>query len=251
MAHPKERFVSDYDESPQAYAHAVRTSSYRLPAAVYPYWKYWAAGRSLRVLDVGCGWGLNPLHVAGGGSSALAWMTSSERGQLAEEDAWDQDRVRLSVRTPHSWVGLDRAKRALAWGEHVGLYDQTLSVDLAEESPGDVGPVDFVLATGSLGYMGPSVVSRLLSSTGSAPWLFTLLAWEDLDSWAAAFAQHGRKLEETACVAQRHPLTEGERAHMEVSLRSDGRSLARSGELVLDAGFLPAYVLRVPAGDNS
>lgn len=140
-----------------------------------------ARGRPVRVLDLGCSYGVNaallkyPLDIDRVASRyrdlEFADPDAGELSRLdrAYFDSWPQAEVEV--------VGLDISAPAVRYAEKVGILDAGIvadleSRDLTEDERKLVADVDLVISTGCIGYVGEKTFSRLLSAFGDRkPWI--------------------------------------------------------------------------------
>lgn len=178
-----------YDRAdPRAYFRELRSVGYAIPGAAKPVFQKLIShlrnrtGRAVRVLDIGCSYGVN----------AALLKHDLSIGDLY--DHWGQEK--LACATPEEIIandkrffagldgvqdlevmGVDVAENAVAFAEEAGLLDAGLAVDLESEplpdaAKDDLAQIDLVTSTGCVGYVTGKTFDRLLPAItkGQAPW---------------------------------------------------------------------------------
>jgi carnitine O-acetyltransferase len=196
---------------PRAYFRTLCALDYRLPQLAKPYFskiidecQESRPTRRLRVLDVGCSYGINAallkLDVAmdelydryvgktgdstgdttGGRTSAAAGTTRPVADPRSRATLVAGDRALAMARggaTDIEVIGLDAADAALDYALDAGFLDHALYADLESREPTEserarLAGVDLVISTGCLGYVTERTLRRIVTaaiSPGSRP----------------------------------------------------------------------------------
>ena len=178
-----------YDQhDPRAYFRELRKLDYEIPGAAKPIIQQLIGHLQTRseepvhVLDVGSSYGVNaalikydmtmPELYAHWGQKALRHSTvedviENDRSYFDTLDAADNVEV----------TGLDVAENAVSFGAEVGLLDDSIAINLENESlpqssRRDLASVDLVMSTGCVGYVTEKTFERLMPaiSKGRQPW---------------------------------------------------------------------------------
>lgn len=182
-----------YDEpDPRGYYQTLSNLDYRIPAAAEPVFRQTISQlRRIRrcsrttVLDVGSSYGVN---------AAILKHRYSLPGlfDIYGRDATEgQSRRELVVRDQTLFgngrsddtmvaIGLDRSAKAIQYANEAGIIDDGIVANLEERAPTpaearNIAPVDLVLSTGAVGYVGSSTFAHILKVTRRSPW-FALFA---------------------------------------------------------------------------
>ncbi len=140
-------------------------------------------GSPLRLLDVGCSYGVNSALLKHDlDMPDLYRYRFSEAGMAANPE---QDKARFEdggTRDDIAIIGLDPATQALDYARRAGLLDATIAADLESEplSPEAeriIAPVDLMISTGCVGYIGERSFEKLMPS----------LAGGERPAWIANF----------------------------------------------------------------
>ena len=228
---------------PRAYSSVLRKLDYATPSAGKPLFLSLISrlrrlrGRSVRVLDLGCSYGVN-------GALLKHDMTMREL-----YDHWGQDRLRdvgpeavmahdrrffadRDASRAFEVIGLDRAERAVAYARAVGLIDEGVVANLEaeplpESADSKLADIDLLVSTGCIGYVTKTTFERLLPAVagGRAPWManFVLRLW-DFEPIEATLSDWGYVTEklETRTFRQRRFATDDERERALRRLRERG-----------------------------
>ena len=178
-----------------------------------------AAGRRVRILDVGCSYGINaalarfPVDLA-----RLAQRYAGPEMQgLSIQSLIDLDRHYFRAWPRHTdaeFIGLDASKRAIDYAAGVGLLDVGIAANLEHHQPtpyqADVfSGVDMIVSTGCVGYVTRRTFGHLLAHArpGDPPWVASfVLRMFSYDEIADMLARHGlvtEKLEGVTFVQRR------------------------------------------------
>jgi len=202
--------TSIYDRpDPRDYYQTLVNLDYRIPAEGEPVFRQVIEAersarkkRSLKLLDVGCSYGVNaailkheralPELFRAYGAAATGAMS---RRQLV---ARDRETYRHSAENAElAVIGLDPAERAVGYAREVGILDDYLTRDLESEAPNAaeqalLAGVDLVISTGAIGYVGAPTFIRILEAADEKPWfaLFALRMFS-FDAIAAALKERG------------------------------------------------------------
>jgi SAM-dependent methyltransferase len=163
-----------------------------------------AKGRRVKVLDLGCSYGINaalvrfPLDMQ---RMAHRYNHNSMHGlstdQLLKLDAnyfgsWPEQ-------VNASFVGLDVSEAAIGYAKSVGLIESGVAANLENDEPSAeeraaLEDVDIIVSTGCVGYVTDKTFNRLLAmrEKGDAPWVVSfVLRMFPYDAIEAELAQHG------------------------------------------------------------
>ncbi len=176
-----------YDRpDPRDYYQTLVNLDYRIPAEAEPIFRAVIAAERgnrqrhrLKVLDVGCSYGVNAAILKHGCAlpdlfrryGVKACSTMSRRDLIA------RDRADVStISGDLTFVGLDPAERAVAYAREAGVLDAFVTRDLEHEEPSGeenalLSDTDLVISTGAIGYVGPATFAHILDCTGNSPWL--------------------------------------------------------------------------------
>ena len=255
----REDFGRVFDlEDPSPYFAALRPSDYRMPEtlagalkAIHPLLcTARGAGDTLRVLDLGCGYGtvgallrhdvsMREIYAWYG---ERHWQPADARRHWAEDAAFFASRRAESVRFEIG--GIDTAGIALEYAASQGFIDRSFKENLVDHAPGNhlarfLQGVDLVVESGLPRGLLPVAIGRILDCGGDAcrPW-FLYSPRPDTD-WTAlndVWAERGYRNESYAPepVRYRKPLGAREREDMLRNLRALGKSEAAT----MDDGYL-------------
>ncbi len=143
----------------------------------------------VRMLDIGCSYGINSAAVRHGLSFAELARYFAIHGPREPEAAVEATRAGLAaarLAVDMECIGLDVSTPAVRFAQRVGLLDRGIVADLegdgAALAPDDaewVRPVNLLLATGAIGYVTERTIDVLLRQLGDgardAVFLFTVL----------------------------------------------------------------------------
>lgn len=178
-----------YDQAdPRAYSHELNSVGYAIPSAAKPIFQELIsrlkarADGSVRVLDLGCSYGINAALLKHDLSMSDLY---DHWGRKDLADATPEEVVEIDKRffaglddaEGIEVIGLDMASNAVAFTEEAGLLDYGISVDLEskplpEAAEEELEPVDLVTSTGCIGYLTAKSFDRLLPAVmmGQRPW---------------------------------------------------------------------------------
>jgi SAM-dependent methyltransferase len=138
-------------------------------------------GHPLKVLDLGCSYGINaillrtPLDLA-----RLAQRYSNLAAHdLSPEECADLDRRYFQAwpRQPMTILGLDSSASAVSYAKRVGVIDDGLALDLETRPLSRAGremlrDVDLIISTGCVGYVTERTFAQILETIdGPMPWV--------------------------------------------------------------------------------
>lgn len=138
-------------------------------------------GRPIKVLDLGCSYGINaillrtPLDLA-----RLAHRYSDlAANELSPEECAELDRryFRAWPRQRMTIVGLDSSAPAISYAKQVGVIDEGLALDLESRPLTPAGremlrDVDLIISTGCVGYVTERTFAQILEAIeGPMPWV--------------------------------------------------------------------------------
>ncbi|EFC85676.1 class I SAM-dependent methyltransferase [Parafrankia sp. EUN1f] len=177
---------------PRAYFRTLRVLDYHIPQLAKPYFSKVAdecretrPGRPLRVLDVGCSYGIN---------AALLKLDVSMDELYDRYDGTDVGRSRAELVARDralardrgglhdvEVIGLDTSQPALAYAYEAGFLDGAVHADLetrdlTEPERALLADVDLVVSTGCLGYVTDRTLARIVAAVRDGgrrplPWM--------------------------------------------------------------------------------
>jgi SAM-dependent methyltransferase len=229
-----------YNESdPVRYFSVLGQLDYRIPDLVKPVFEQVIAARrelsgdrSLKVVDIGCSYGVNAALLKYDLSmddldAHYAASSAQTRDELLREDA----AFFAEPRDPDlELIGLDTAERALSYAVDAGLLDGAVATNLEVEMPSDrdaalLSKADLVISTGCFGYVSERTFESVLDlSEETMPWMaHSVLRMFDFESAERSLAERGYVTEKLdALVRQRQFATETERDNVIETLVARG-----------------------------
>ena len=242
---PKANMDHIYNQpDPRAYFCALRKLDYATPSAGKSFFLTLierlqrSRDKSVRVLDLGCSYGVN-------GALLKHDMTMPELyehwGQerlqdMSPEEVAAYDRRFFGNREEAQGfevIGLDRAERAVAFAEEIGLIDGGVVANLEEHPLTDavmpnLADVDLMTSTGCIGYVTEKTFEQLLpivTKGDHAPWManFVLRLWsfEPIEEMLSEWGYVTEKLQDRT-FKQRRFVSDEEREHVLRRLRERG-----------------------------
>ena len=178
-----------YDRpDPRDYYQTLVNLDYRIPAEGEPIFRrvieaHRAASPQdkLRILDVGCSYGVNAAVLKHGCKLAdlFRFYGAGATGALSRGQLVARDRDFFARRAPGgelTFVGLDPAARAVGYAREVGVLDGFITRDLETEAPsadeaGLLADIDLVISTGAIGYVGAPTFAHIVDCARNKPWL--------------------------------------------------------------------------------
>ena len=233
-----------YDQpDPRAYFSEVEKFGYAIPGTAKPVFQKMISqlrnehGGSLRVLDLGCSYGVNAALLKYDLSMADLydhWAKADTAGASSAEVV-ERDRRFFASLEPVKGVevvGLDQAGNAIDYACKVGLLDDGYGIDLERKPVPDAAKdslanVDLVVSTGCVGYVTEKTFEHLLPviTQGGAPWMaHFVLRMFPFGRVERCLDQHGYKTEkiEGRTFVQRRFATPQEQAQVVGQLRGQG-----------------------------
>jgi hypothetical protein len=213
-------------------------------------------GRDGAVADVCCSYGQDAAllnHHVDDRELFAHWggpdVADLDRAELLRRDrAWFAERRRDDA---VAVLGLDVSAPAVEYGLAAGLLDGGRAGDPESDPAVDLSvfaPVDGVVVTGGIGYVGERTFARLLDHVEEPPWVCGLvLRWVDLGPVARMLSARGYTVQvgEDHPVVQRRVVDDDERAAMLAGLAALDRSPGRLEQ----SGYHAAIpFLATPAG---
>lgn len=182
-----------YDQpDPRGYYQTLSQFDYRIPSAAEPLFR--RTIRALRrarrkpaatLLDVGSSYGVNAAILKHRYSlPALFDIYGREATEgIAHDGLIERDRALFgNGRADDSLltIGLDTSAKAIGYANEVGIIDKGIVANLEERAPtpketADLAPVDLVVSTGAIGYVGAPTFDHILDAARRSPW-FALFA---------------------------------------------------------------------------
>ncbi len=182
-----------YDQpDPRAYYQTLVNLDYQIPSVAAPVIrKVIDARRHARqhqkatLLDVGCSYGVNSaiLRHRIALTDLFRLYSRAVTKSLSRSDLVARDQKLFSEMRADknlTTIGLDVAGEAVSYAEEVGIIDTGLATNLETRRPTVneeeiLAPVDIIISTGAIGYVGTPTFSRILDCARTAPW-FALFA---------------------------------------------------------------------------
>ena len=258
----KTHFDRLYDlEDPGPYFTALAPTNYRMPTvlagvlkAVHgPLRAVRNGGRTLRIVDFACGYGVIGALLRHDVSLAEVYAWYGER-QWQPGDGrryWEADKAFFSARCAETAGfeigGIDVAGTALSYAAALGFVDRAFHENLLDNPPSDelvrfLRGVDLVVESGALGPMLPGAFRRILDHGDEKrrPWfLYQLRPDVDGAALSGMWAERGYRMEDPGFgpIRYRKPLGDGEQAEMLRNTRALGKpdaAVMRDGYLLVD-----------------
>jgi SAM-dependent methyltransferase len=173
----KANFDSSYvGVTPIAYMQSMKSVGYEIPQNACRVFRKLirhleqVRGRPLRILDVGCSYGVNAsllryeieLCDLYSHYSGLAHLEEEQSLLLqADEEFFGQ----LRPRVDSYFIGIDASANAISYATRSGVLDGGLAMDLERDyldSPRIALAVDLIITTGTIGYIGPRALTNIL-----------------------------------------------------------------------------------------
>lgn len=263
-----------FQPDPRAYFRALGKLGYVIPELARPVFRDLAdkiaadRGSPVCALDIGCSYGINAALLKYELSMATLhdhWTDPALANASADAVA-EADRAlfeKLDASAGLTVIGLDQSAPAVTFGEETGLLDAGLALDLETGPlPPDaaelLSPVDLVMSTGAVGYVGAETFSRLLPALTreDAPWMANfVLRMFDFAPIEAVLADAGYVTEKLAdrTFLQRDFVSATEQAAVVEALAERGidpTGLEGDGQLHAELFVSrPAAEARVPLGE--
>ena len=173
---------------PRAYFSTLRELEYQIPQLAKPYFakiiderREECPDRPLRVLDIGCSYGVNAALLKFDVSMDdlyerydrhdQARSASPRETLVAEDQALARTRA---GQNDIEVIGLDSSRPALDYALDAGFLDSALHADLESRDPtapeqACLADLDLVISTGCLGYVTDRTIARVIASSAAGP----------------------------------------------------------------------------------
>ncbi len=197
---------------PRSYYQSLVRLNYRIPAAAAPLFRRVISAlrntredRSVTALDVGCSYGVNAAILKHGYDLVELFRLYGvrETADLSRNALLARDRALFRKQTGDqdlTMIGLDSAAKAVAYAGQAGILDEGLAIDLEahevdNEEAERLEPVDLVISTGAIGYVGERTFTHILDRATRKPWfaLFALRMFP-IDEIATTLKKHGYRI---------------------------------------------------------
>ncbi len=261
----KKKFTDIYTQnSPYEYLNEMRKLHYRIPDFTKPLYKslaeqlYQNLNRPINILDLGSGYGIN--------SALLTFdLTMSDLYNYFlknENPPTIEQTEQFFAQQPHrnskfNFYQIDISAPALKFSEKAGLCKGSLCVNLENQNPNmpeEFFPIDLVIATGCIGYIGYKSFERLFEILNeyqakvgltkknnriTPMFAFSILRIFPIDKIARAFDYYGFTLKKSEIepICQRRFVNEDEMQQTMSLLQDNGiatSNLEETGSLFAD-----------------
>ncbi len=229
-----------YDRpDPRDYYQTLVNLDYRIPAEAAPVFRQVIEversirqRRHLKLLDVGCSYGVNAALLKHERTLPDLYRaySASATGALSRRELVARDRAANRSSGDLTVIGLDPATRAVGYAREAGILDAYLTRDLENEAPTSaeqalLADVDLVISTGAIGYVGAPTFVRIVEAAEKKPWLALFaLRMFPIDAIAEALKARGYAVFKLAerTFHQRHFADDKERAEVFANLDALG-----------------------------
>ena len=215
---------------PVGYFAALSHLDYQIPQRALPIFRRMIAARRearderpIRVLDLGCSYGVNGALLKHGLSMSDLYRLYDSPPEEERERLIDRDReIYIDPADPDlDMIGLDVAEKAVAYAVEAGALDAGLAANLEARDPtaGEaeiLAGAGLIISTGCFGYVTDTSLRRLVeASDGSRPWMaHFVLRMFAFDEASDMLAQHGYTTEKVeGLYPQRRFASAKEQAH--------------------------------------
>jgi SAM-dependent methyltransferase len=195
-----------------------------------------AAGQpELKVVDVGCSYGVNAALLKHGLSMAELYDLYDGPQPHDRQQMLTRDRAVYGDPLDRNleFVGIDLADRAISYAVDAGALDAGIATDLESSTPTAddleaIGGMDLIISTGCYGYVSEVSLERLLESSPRQPWMAHLvLRMFEFDAAEEMLSGHGYVTEKVdGLLPQRRFASGDERAHVLDNLAAMGLETA-------------------------
>ncbi len=231
-----------YDRpDPRDYYQTLINLDYRIPGEAEPVFRKVIEAqrtarnrRQLKLLDVGCSYGVNAAILKHCCSlpELFRFYGSAVTGALSRSELVARDRAFYGRADSEelTCVGLDTAARSVGYAHEAGILDAFIARDLEQETPTDeecavLADTDLVISTGAIGYVGAATFTHILDCVSTRPWLALFaLRMFPIDEIAEALKERGYAVLKLAgeTFRQRHFAGRDERAEVFANLKRLG-----------------------------
>ena len=174
---------------PRSYYQTLSRLDYQIPACAEPLFRRTIRSlrrlrrkRAVTVLDVGSSYGVNAAilkHRFSLPSLFELYGTETNLTLPASEDLAARDRALFGPDRGDDGlvtVGLDVSGEAIGYARDTGIIDHGITAnlelrDLDAAEADIIAPVDLVVSTGAIGYVGAPTFERILGATEGRPWI--------------------------------------------------------------------------------
>lgn len=218
-------------DEPTAYFSTLSKLDYSIPQAAKPMFdrvikarRATTRERKLKVVDIGCSYGVNAALLKHGLTMAELYQLytqgiAGDRAALLKRDKSvfaDADDGEMEV------IGIDQARNAVEYAVDAGAMDAGIATDLENTEPTardrqTLDGADLIISTGCFGYVTQKSLERLLKAAGkSRPWMaHFVLRMFDFDRAATMLERHGYVTEKAqGLFRQRRFASDEEKQHV-------------------------------------
>ncbi|MCE7003230.1 class I SAM-dependent methyltransferase [Kibdelosporangium philippinense] len=224
---------------PRAYFTTLRGLDYCVPQLAEPHFAdlishlHASLGRTVRVLDMGCSYGINATLLNGGATMAelYHWYGDPDAHAMDHDALLDRDRKRFADHRKRARiVGLDSSQPALDYAYTAGILDDAVCADLetnelTELQRAQLSGTDLVISTGCIGYVGAQTVTQLATiDEDRMPWMahfvLRMVPFEPIEKNLSALGYEVERVD--SLFRQRRFVSDEEQAQVMDTLHAQG-----------------------------
>ncbi|XBQ17525.1 MAG: class I SAM-dependent methyltransferase [Oceanicaulis sp.] len=191
-----------YFNTLRRHGYVIPESAYQVFSSIYKAYRKQRGAHRLRVIDVGCSYGINAaLQKYGLSLSELEARYAAFAAEgLSSDEVLERDRNWFASRPVINdlvFTGLDSAAPAIDYAVRTGLLDCGLSTNLEAGEPlpqgwSGLGGADLVISTGAIGYVTEKTFQTLADAAQARPWIASFcLRQFDITPIARAMTSRG------------------------------------------------------------